>query len=203
MRGCAKGVALFAGVVVAGLVLSLALAGRFLSAPAQVPDKADLIVALGGDGGSRVLKAARLYREGWAQRIMLTGIEGGDAAARDAFLEWRALLLNEHGVPRSALLFERSAGNSREEAAAVRVWMAHEGWRRVIVVSDPPHLRRLQRIWSRTFQDTDIEFRLVASDMPGWAADRWWAHERSAQFVLTEAVKIVYDSIIASREWIQ
>lgn len=108
---------------------------------------------------------------------MLTGIEGSDAGARDAFLDWRALLLAERGVPRTALLFERSAGNSREEAVAVRAWKAREGWRRVIVVSDPPHLRRLQRIWDRTFRNTGLEFRLVASDMPGWDANRWWAHE--------------------------
>lgn len=83
------------------------------------------------------------------------------------------------------------------KAAAVRAWMAREGWRRV-VVSDPPHLRRLQRIWSRTFRSTDIGFRLVASEMPGWEADHWWAHERSAHFVLTEFVKIVYDFIVGA-----
>jgi uncharacterized SAM-binding protein YcdF (DUF218 family) len=200
MNRCSKAVLLLVSVLVAGLLLSLTFAGRFLAAPAQPPEKADLIVTLGGDGGSRVLTAAHLFRQGWAQRILLTGIEGGDAGARDAFLEWRARLLAEQGVPRAALLFERSAGNSREEAAAVRAWMAREGWRRVIVVSDPPHLRRLQWIWSRTFRNANLQFRLVASDMPGWEADRWWAHERAAQFVLMELVKIAYDFIV-SREF--
>ncbi|GAB4174049.1 MAG: YdcF family protein [Rhodocyclaceae bacterium] len=172
-----------------------AFAGRLLSAPASAPAKADLIVALGGDGGSRVLEAARLYREGWAPRIVLTGIDGGDPAARDAFLEWRAVLLADRGVPREALLFERSAGNSREEAAAVFAWMQRGGWRRALVVSDPPHLRRLQRIWGRTFRGSDLEFRLIASTMPRWDANRWWRDEKSAQFVLMELIKLGYDLV--------
>lgn len=194
MSRCGKAALFLIGVLGAASALFLVFAGRFLAAPAQAPEKADLIVALGGDGGSRVLTAAQLYHRNWAPRILLTGVDGGDAGARDAFLEWRALLLADRGVPRSALLFERNAGNSREEAAAVRTLMEREGWRRVIVVSDPPHLRRLHRIWARTLRGSGFEFRLVASEMPAWNASRWWTHERSAQFVLMELIKIVYDS---------
>lgn len=67
MSRSGKGVLFSVGVLVAGLLLLIAFAGRHLATLAQSPEKADLIVALGGDGGSRVLTAAKLYREGWAQ----------------------------------------------------------------------------------------------------------------------------------------
>lgn len=201
MTRCGKAALSVGMALVAAVAVLLLLAGRWLSAAAQPPGQADLIVALGGDSGARVLTAARLYRENWAPRILVTGIEGGDARARDALLEWRARLLVAQGVPPDALLFERTAGNSREEAAAVRDLMVGQRWQRVLVVSDPPHLRRLQRIWVRTLRGSGVDFRLVASDMPEWNAARWWMHERSAQFVVTELVKIAYDMAVSRELW--
>jgi uncharacterized SAM-binding protein YcdF (DUF218 family) len=174
-----------------GLVL-LAVAGRFVSAPAHELFAADVIVALGGDGGSRVRKAAQLYVQGWAPRLLLTGVDGGDPAAREPFLEWRAALLVAQGVPRSAILFDVSSRNSREEAAQTRLLLQREGWRRAIVVSDPPHLRRLAWVWSRAFSDSALDYRLVPSEMPDWDAAAWWRNEKSAQFVLMELIKLAY-----------
>lgn len=179
-------------IIIAGTLAALLYAGRFLEAPAGTPAKSDLIVSLGGDGGSRVLTVADLYASGFAPRILLTGIDSGDAGARAAFLEWRVALLAERGVPRSALLLDSTASNSWEEGRNVRQLMEREGWRGVLVVSDPPHLRRLSWVWSRAFEGSGIEFRLIPSALPSWDACNWWRDEKSAQFVLMELVKLVY-----------
>jgi uncharacterized SAM-binding protein YcdF (DUF218 family) len=186
----------FAGVAALAIGLALlAVAGRFVSAPAHEPFAADVIVALGGDGGSRVRKAAQLYAQGWAPRLLLTGIDGGDPAAREPFLEWRAALLVAQGVPRSAILFDVSSLNSRDEAAHAKALLQREGWRRAIVVSDPPHLRRLAWVWSRAFEGSGLDYRLVPSEMPDWNAAAWWRDEKSAQFVLMELIKLAYYAI--------
>jgi uncharacterized SAM-binding protein YcdF (DUF218 family) len=180
------------GATVFLVLAALAFAGRFLAAPAEAPARADLVVALGGDGGSRVQTAADLYVQGLAPRVLLTGIDQGDAAVRPRFLEWRAALLVERGVPVSALLFDEVSANSWQEAGSVRALMLREGWTRVIVVSDPPHQRRLSWVWSRTFRESGLEYSLVAAGMPGWDARNWWRDERSAQFVLMELIKLAY-----------
>jgi uncharacterized SAM-binding protein YcdF (DUF218 family) len=169
----------------------LAMAGRFVSGPTDVPDKADLIVVLGG-GGNRVMYALRLYRLNYSPRILLTGIELGEPLTRQAYLEWRGKFLTDRGLPRAALLFDAHSGNTWEEAASTLALMQQHGWHSVLVVSDPPHARRLSWVWRRVFAGSGLEFRLVSSPMPGWVAEEWWSNEKSAQFVLMELIKLAY-----------
>jgi uncharacterized SAM-binding protein YcdF (DUF218 family) len=171
---------------------ALAMAGRFVSSPAGTPARADLIVALGGDGGNRVREAQRLYAEFDAPRILLTGIEFGDPLVRPVYLEWRAAFLAARGVPTGAILFDARSGNSWEEAQNTLALMQRQGWRSVLVVSDPPHLRRLSWVWGKVFTGSGLHYRLIPSPMPGWDAGHWWRDEKSAQFVLMELIKLGY-----------
>jgi uncharacterized SAM-binding protein YcdF (DUF218 family) len=171
---------------------ALSMAGRFVSDPADAPASVDLIVALGGDGGNRVREVQRLYAAGYAPRILLTGIESGDPLTRPAYLEWRARFLATQGVPMSALMFDAHSGNTWEEAKNTLALMRQHGWRKVLVVSDPPHLRRLSWVWGKVFTGSGMEFCLVPSPMHGWEAGAWWRNEKSAQFVLMELIKLAY-----------
>ena len=181
--------ALLFAVLVLG---SLALAGRYVSTPVDEAVKADLILSLGGDNGSRIRKAQHLYAEGYASRILLTGLEYGDPHIRSAYLGWRAAYLKSKGVPINAILFDNRSGNTWEEAENTLALMRMEGWNRVLVVSDPPHMRRMSWVWAKVFHDSGMEYRLIASPMPGWEADVWWRNEKSAQYVLTELIKLAY-----------
>jgi len=63
---------------------------------------------------------------------------------------------------------------------------------RVLVVSDPPHMRRLSWIWGKVFEGSGKEFTLVACEMEGWDAARWWRISSHAQFVFSEYFKLAY-----------
>ena len=134
--------------VVAGLVAFFQV-GYFLEAPAQQPEKADLIVPLGGGGSSRVNKAVELYKQGFAPNVLLTDIRGGEANTRPHSSDWRIRFLLEHGVPDNMLVFNTFSTNSWEEAVNTLRLMREKNWRRVLVVSDPPHLRRLAWTWGK------------------------------------------------------
>jgi uncharacterized SAM-binding protein YcdF (DUF218 family) len=183
------------GILVFFVVVAVAIAlniGRFLEAPGQIPEKVDLVVALGGDAGARVRKAFELYRDGYAPYVLLTGIEGSDPGTRTYYLDWRAQYLVKRGVPQGIILFDLASTNTWEEAVNTRRLMDLRGWARVLVVSDPPHLRRLRWVWDKAFEGSGKQYRLIASPMVGWDANRWWQNERSAQFVLMEVIKLVY-----------
>jgi|SRR5579859_430498 len=183
------GVLLFVLVVALTLLLTI---GRFLESSAQLPVKADLVVALGGDAGNRAIKAHELYRDGYAPFVLLTGIEGGDPQTRPYYLNWRASFLVARGVPQEAILIDSISANSWEEAANTRRLMDSRAWARVLVVSDPPHLRRLDWVWTKAFEGSRKEYRLIAAPMQDWDASRWWRNEKSAQFVLMEIIKLAY-----------
>src|SRR6266480_3750384 len=167
-------------------------AGRYLSAPAGAPRAADCIVALGGDTGYRIVTALDLYRRGYAPLILLTGVEDSPSDTRRAYLTWRAEYLVKAGVPSAAILYDEHSTNSRDEARNTLARANARGWKSVLVVSDPPHMRRLALAWGKAFGGTGRNYILVATAPAWWRERAWWRSERAAQFVLTEYVKLGY-----------
>ena len=180
------------GLIAAGLLAyGISKAGFWLEAGGQAPQKADAIVVLGGDNGERSLKAQALYHDGYAPIIVLTGLDKGSATPPPR-LTWRADYLAAHGVPRSVLRFEAGSRNSYEEATNIRALMQKQKWQRVIVVSDPPHMRRLAWTWNRIFKGSGLHYILVPSSAEWWTPDAWWHDELSGSFVITEYIKLAY-----------
>ena len=179
-------------LVAGAMAVVAARAGHWLESPAQAPKRADAIAVLGGDEeGERATRAIALYREGLAPVVVLTGLQQG-VAPIPAGLNWRAEFLEAGGVPRSALRFEVAARNSYTEAVQLLVLMRKEGWRTLVVVSDPPHMRRLAWIYGDVFGGSGLEYVLVASQPDWWQPDGWWRHEKSGQFVMQELIKLGY-----------
>jgi uncharacterized SAM-binding protein YcdF (DUF218 family) len=179
--------ALLSGAVAAGIVG----AGNFLEAPGRSPAKADLLAALGGDNGARADRVLELYRKGIAPRVLLTGPDL-HSKTRPAYLDFRARYLLQEGIPETAILFDRRSRNSWEEARSTLALMQAQKLARVLVVSDPPHMRRLSWTWGRVFDGSGKEFVLVASDMDDWDAAHWWRTSPNAQFVFGEYIKLAY-----------
>jgi len=184
---------LAAGLLLAAAALVLALrgAGHFLEAPAQAPAKADLIFSLGGDNGGRADRGLELYRAGFAPKILL-GAEGVNSKTRAAYLSWRARYLLDAGVAPQALLYDRRSVSSWDEAIHALRLMREMKLDRVLVVSDPPHLRRLSWVWGKVFAQSGKAFILVASNAEGWDAAHWWRDSSNAQFVFGEYIKLAY-----------
>lgn len=165
------------------LVVAFSQAGSYLSSPAQTPVRADIIMALGGDNGDRIAMAARLYHQGYVPRVMLTGLENVPAMTRFLF---------DEKVQDSEVILEQGADNTWEEAVNTLALLKQRGWKRVIIVSDPPHMRRLHFVWNKVFAGSDKEFVLVHSAPEWWNPARWWAHDQSRWFVVMEYIKLAY-----------
>lgn len=166
--------------------------GTYLEGTAQQPRAADLIVVLGGDAGARSLTGARLYTQGYAPNVLLTGLDDGEKDAVPFYLHWRSQVLMAYGVSESALLFDLVSQNSYQEAQNTAALMAKKGWQKVLVVSDPPHMRRLESVWSQVFAGSGREYRLISARPYWWQAERWWSNEISAKFVVNELIKLGY-----------
>jgi len=178
-------------LLIAGIAFFIK-AGSLLTVPKSATKPADLIVILGGETGARSIRGLELYREGLSSQILLTGIEYGELQTQQSYLDWRAQFLISSGVPKGRILFDLRARNSWEEAENTLELMKHKGWHRVIVVSDPPHLRRLDWVWGKIFKDSGIEYSLSASHPSWWDEKKWWSNEMSMKFVTMEYLKIGY-----------
>src|SRR5262245_5075545 len=75
------------GAVIIGCALVMVAAayglGRWLEAPAQPASKADVVVVLGGDTGSRLLTTLDIYRRGLAPKVFLAGVESDELSTYD------------------------------------------------------------------------------------------------------------------------
>lgn len=186
----------FAAILAAELVLFAGLVifgGIVLQWPAELPDQSDLVVVLGGSSMSaRLQKGAELYKKQMASRILITGFSEESLAIVELQADWRFRYLRRVGVPSTAILTDGRAKSSAEEASVIADLMRANNWKKLLIVSDPPHLLRLALIMKRTFQSSDFDHRLISSSPPWWNAKAWWANSQSASFVIEEYIKIGY-----------
>jgi uncharacterized SAM-binding protein YcdF (DUF218 family) len=172
--------------------LAIFKAGRFLSSPATVPQKVDAIIVLGGGWTERILRGAELYEQGYASKVLLIGFDEKENKTGNYLDSWKARTLIASGVDQGDIYFDAFSMNSLEEAKNALVVMVERGWRQVIVVSDPPHMRRVDLLWNRVFTGSGMKYTLVASSPSWWNVHRWWQNEISKRFVLNEYKKLVY-----------
>jgi uncharacterized SAM-binding protein YcdF (DUF218 family) len=138
------------------------LESRYL--PTVLPP-AEAIVVLGGgirapvaprpwvdvtEAGDRVLYGARLYREGKAPLVILSGgrIEwrGGGSPSESADM---AQIMVAMGVPMTAILQDPTSLNTRENAVNVKKIMQQQGIQRVLLVTSALHMPRSMAIFKR------------------------------------------------------
>ncbi|WP_165975964.1 YdcF family protein [Actinomadura rubrisoli] len=107
--------------------------------------KADVILALGCHDTRVAAHAARLWHEGWAPLLVVSGGNGKITTGWDE-TEARAFarVVRAHGVPDEALLLEETASNTGENITATRRLLDGRGIgvRRGILVAKPYMTRR-------------------------------------------------------------
>jgi uncharacterized SAM-binding protein YcdF (DUF218 family) len=169
--------------------------GYWLSAPASAPIVADLIVVLGGDAGERNEKAVELYKAGFANKILITGMAGLSDKPANHEQQLRVNYLLNQGVKIEALIFDEQAQNTHEEASAIAALLKAQHWHSALIITDPPHLRRLNGALQPDFNKADLQYRLIQTKATNWDSKCWWQDKRWNQFCVMEVIKLVYYSM--------
>jgi uncharacterized SAM-binding protein YcdF (DUF218 family) len=118
---------------------------------------ADALIVPGGEPLARPLEAARLYKQGVANKIFVTGF--GDASSI------RKVLL-EGGVPALAIKVESNARTTHANAVLLKPMLAAEGVRSALIITSPFHTRRVLA----TFRKVMPGIRFGVTD----ASIAWW-----------------------------
>jgi len=95
--------------------------------------KADVLVVLGGGSHDRPERAAELFKEGAAPRLLISGL--GDCKINRR-------LLTEAGVPLRVIQLEDQSRTTRENAIFAVKLLRSQGAHRVIIVTSWYHSRR-------------------------------------------------------------
>ncbi|MDP8306352.1 MAG: YdcF family protein [Candidatus Chlorobium antarcticum] len=168
--------------------------GFLVSFHAAAPVISDVIIVLGGDSGRRVKHGAELYKAGYGSSVVLTGID--KRFYRKGHLNWRERRMKALGVPLKAVLVDTESETTWDEAVNSIALMKKKGWQSALVVSDPPHMLRLQKTWKTAFEGTDRTFVLTATKPEWWDPLLWWKNPISYRFVISEVKKNLFYAVM-------
>ncbi len=168
-------------ILAAIFIISVLLIGRYLgpddlarcnerpdgSPPCQ---RADVIVAVsGGDTAARTIEAIKLYKNGWAPRLVFSGAAEDEHSPSNAAV-MRGIAIAS-GVPDEAISideFGRTTKGNAEETAGL---LARDGVASMILVTSGYHQRRTSLEFGQRFEGVHIRNHAVAQDSQ-WS--RWW-----------------------------
>jgi hypothetical protein len=123
--------------------------------------KADALIVLGGESLDRPQMAARLYLEGVARRIYVTG-EGDAGRSRQRLMEG--------GVAPEDVVLEKKAVTTYENATLLRPILESRGIRSAVLVTSPFHTRRALATFRHEIPG--ISFGVVGAGSQRWSLDR-------------------------------
>jgi uncharacterized SAM-binding protein YcdF (DUF218 family) len=95
------------------------------------------------------------------------------------------------GVPESAIrVLAPEIANTEDEERAVLAEMKATGASRVIIVTSPPHTRRVRALWRHLAPASSI---LVVHSAPedNFDANHWWRTTRDSMSVMREAMGLL------------
>jgi uncharacterized SAM-binding protein YcdF (DUF218 family) len=193
------------GILGLGLPVAARMMRVLRQAAGDEPRRADAILILGrelvDDRPTPVFRArlehgARLWRQGWAPELVVSGGLTGDALRSEA--EAGREVLIELGVPAAAIGIEKGSRHTLENLLYVRETSRRRGLSRFILVSDPLHLARASALARGLGLDFVCSAALAAPPHRGSAA--WWFRAWREGFLLHwYHVGLAYSRAIGSR----
>jgi uncharacterized SAM-binding protein YcdF (DUF218 family) len=148
------------------------------------PDrKADGIVVLTG-GSSRVSDAMELLAAGYGKRLLISGVHPTNAAS-----DISRSLSDNQSLLTCCVDLDRSAVNTRSNAAETRRWARERGFRSLIVVTSNYHMPRAIVELSHAMPDVQLIPFAVVGDK--WRDEPWWTSGATLRLLLSEYVKYV------------
>jgi uncharacterized SAM-binding protein YcdF (DUF218 family) len=148
------------------------------------PDrKADGIVVLTG-GSSRVSDAMELLASGYGQRLLISGVHRTNAAS-----DISRSLPDNQSLLSCCVDLDRSAVNTRSNAAETRRWAHERGFKSLIVVTSNYHMPRAIVELSHAMPDIALIPFAVVGDK--WRDEPWWTSGATVRLLLSEYVKYV------------
>jgi len=165
------------------------------------PQKADLIVCLGGSDVSNSLAAIDAYKKGLAPYIFKAkelDPEGFDYLRRKVKnyptkFELFTLMVEGFGIPGEVILSsDERVDSTIEEAMLVQRFVLERGYKSIIVVTSLIHARRAYLTFRKVFKDYEVKLISLPSHYQQFNPKDWWTKRRYTRELIIEYQKLIY-----------
>lgn len=161
---------------IALMLLVVAVIDSFNHSDTDTPEKADVIIMLGGGDAGRMEKAAELYHASYADYVMIT------PESADIYPQSTEFAL-ELGIAEDAIIEEYKATSTYTNATESLMLMDEYDFDSALVVTSDYHLKRSKMIYDRV-SDGQYDLKYIAAlgaDGETWKeksySDRIWFSE--------------------------
>lgn len=179
---------------------ALVAVGDFLHV-GEAPIPADFAYVMGGDVTTRPPAAARLYRDRYVPRIVLSRVVDNQATSMGVLpneTDSSRDFLIKLGVPDSAIVILEPPGgvrNTAGEALVLRDYVLATGADDVLVVTNDYHTRRTRWNLRRKLKGVPVNVTVVGISGGYLTADNWWQLEEGVVLYLQEYLKFVHNFV--------
>jgi uncharacterized SAM-binding protein YcdF (DUF218 family) len=156
--------------------------------------RAAAIAVLSGRMPGRALEAARVYKQGYANRIWLThSSEPGATMAKLSIPfvgeeQYNRQILIHEGVPENAIeVLNPPIVNTADEMQTIGAALRKEKERTVILVTSSVHTRRTKALWKKISRQDEVALLHAVSD-DEYDAAHWWRTTHDALDVVREVL---------------
>lgn len=151
-------------------------------------DKADAIVVVsGGDTEARTAAGISLYKNGWADYLVLSGAAFDKSGPSNAAA--MKLQAEDAGVPASAILIDEDAANTQQNAENTQSIFEENSFGDVILVTSGYHQRRASLEFNKGTETVTIRnYPVLQDDDWNWY---WWVTPRGWWLAGGEVAKII------------
>ena len=161
--------------------------GRWLDVT-EDPVKADIVVCLGGGTIERVKKSVDLITQGYVKSKTLLLI--GESWYNRPYIR-------KH-YPTLQWEIDDTPKNTAQEVVQIKKYMRKHGYRTALIVTDPPHTRRVRVLLSllERKEDDPLYFYLVGSGVNWWNKTAYYTNSWACQEVWHELKGIGYALLV-------
>lgn len=159
-------------------------------------EQADAVFVLGGNSKDRAREATVLYEKGLSEIFICTGSHESE------FLQFyniphteaafSASIMKRLGVPSEKVIDLITGTSTREEADTLLNYSLQHAFKKVIVVSDKFHTRRVGQVFRQKFKEKGIDVMVHGVGHSDYDEAHWWKTEKGLLMVFEEYVKMVY-----------
>jgi uncharacterized SAM-binding protein YcdF (DUF218 family) len=174
----------------------MSMMGRYLISEDAL-QKSDAIFVLGGSSFDRGNEATRLFGQGYATKIVCMGenvpsvFKAIDKDYTEAEVAKINIVRNNDVKKRDVVLLEIGT-STKEESEAIAQYCEDEQLKRIIILSDKFHTRRIRGVFEPLFEEIETELIIHGTGSTQYDEAEWWKYEQGLLMVNNEYVKLIY-----------
>lgn len=164
--------------------------GFLLEGPLEPLQQSDVIIVVSGDEAlARYRDGIRLYRAGWAPRILFSGAAWDGTHSNAEVM--RALAIAD-GVPPAAVLVDPLADDTYGNAVNTRELLLAHGLKSAVLVTSPYHLNRALLTFRGVYDGSGIRVTGRSAPDGAWRKTNWWLQPETRALTVRELEKLGY-----------